>query len=131
MGIKTLGDDVERTYDGKKLPPRYDWQKDPNHYTTNGHIPDNRCYHCGYRFIGSQYAAFCNVCDNAMSPDVDESIFIVTDKEKGEGYNTTRREMVQDRIRIPDDVADEKAYAKKLNISEIKPGGVFRADQLV
>lgn len=127
--VRTVSDDIERTYSGKKLPPRYDWKADPNHYSTDGHIPDNRCYHCGYRFVGSKYAAFCNICDNAMTPDNDDTVFTI-----GEPPNVkhiTRWEMVANRIRIPDDVVDEKAYAEKLKIEEVKVGGIFRADQLV
>ena len=129
IGIHAIAEDIERTYSGKKLPPQYDWKHDPNHYSTDGHIPPNRCYRCGFRFVGSKYAAYCNICDNAMTPNSDDTVFTI-----GEPPNIkhiSRREMISNRIRIPDDVTDEKAYAKKMETEEVKVGGIFRADQLV
>jgi hypothetical protein len=127
--VRTITGDIEMTVGGKKLPPRYDWKADPNHYSTDGHIPANRCYLCGYRFVGSQYAAFCNICDNAMTPDNDDTVFTIG--KPPDTRHVSRWEIVSTRIRIPDDVIDEKAYAKKLDIPEIKQGGLFRADQLI
>ena len=117
------------------MTPTYDWINDPKGYKTKaGAIPHNRCFHCGLRFIGSEYAAFCNICDNEMTPDSDDSnIFVVTNKEKKEGYTISRREYVSNRIRIPDD-SNEEQYKKKLEglEKEEKPKATFtRADELV
>jgi hypothetical protein len=110
--------DIDYLIGGKKLPPSYDWKTDPKGISNNGHIAPNRCYHCGYRFVGSNLAAFCNICDNAMTTDNDPKRF----------------DLVATRIRIPDDVTDEKAYQEKMSIPDVnaamKPG-FFRADQLV
>ena len=97
----------------------YDWRIDPNGYRKDGHIPKNRCYHCGRRFLNSKYAAFCNVCDNEMSPPHEEPMFVITHYVPDakppvkEGYWTTRNEMVKNRIRIPDDMTEEE-YKEKL-----------------
>ena len=116
--LKTISHDIERTYGGKKLPPRYDWKRDPDGISNDGHIPINRCYHCGHRFVGSKLAAFCVVCDTAMTIDKDPRHF----------------ELVATRIRIPEDITDEKSYQDKMSIpdvSEAMKPGFFRADQLV
>lgn len=110
---------------GRKLSEPYDWALDPNHYKEQDnegiyHVPKNRCYHCGIRFMNSKYAAYCNVCDNEMSPLHEEQMFVVTRYDPlakppvREGYWTTRSALIKNRIRIPDDV-DEKEYQKKLN----------------
>jgi len=100
--------------------PTYDWINDPKGYkTTAGAIPDNRCFHCGSRFIGAKFAAFCNICDNEMTPDSDDAtIFVVTDKANKQGYLISRREYVANRIRIPDDIKTEEEYKKKLQAME-------------
>lgn len=104
------------TYGGKLLPPSYDWKKDKDGIAADGHIPNNRCYHCGFRFVGAKFAAYCNICDNAMTIDKDPKRF----------------EFVSTRIRIPEDVNDEQSYKEKNAIPDVtvKPG-FFRADQLV
>jgi hypothetical protein len=114
--LKTIGHNIEMTIGGKKLPPRYDWKHDPKGISNEGHIPPNRCYHCGHRFVGAKLAAFCVVCDMAMTIDKDHK----------------RWDLVATRIRIPEDITDEKSYQDKMKIPDvdIKPG-FFRADQLV
>lgn len=108
-----------------KLPPRYDWHRDPNNWKVldknkSLHIPPNRCFYCGSRFLDSTYAAYCNVCDEAMSPDTDELRFVVTAYDPNakpplkEGYWTTRRDLIKNRIRIPEGIA-EKDYKKKMD----------------
>jgi hypothetical protein len=116
--LKTITWDIDRTIGGKKLPPAYDWKLDPDKISNEGHIPPNRCYHCGYRFVGAKLAAFCVVCDMAMTIDKDPRHF----------------ELVATRIRIPEDITDEKSYQDKMSIpdvSEAMKPGFFRADQLV
>ncbi len=112
----------------------YDWINDPNGYKKDGRIPMNRCFHCGLRFIASEYAAFCNICDNEMTTDSEDSqIFVITDKANKQGYLISRREYVANRIRIPDD-SNEEQYKKKLEGLETieKPKAIFtRADDLV
>jgi hypothetical protein len=106
---------------GLPVSEGYDWKLDPKDYRKDGHIPPNRCYHCGIRFVGAAWAAFCNVCDSEMSPVHEELYFVVTKNDKDakppvhEGYWTTRRKIVQNRIRIPDDVLSEEDYKKKLS----------------
>lgn len=114
--LKTITRHVDYLIGGKKLPPSYDWKKDPNGISDDGHIPTNRCYHCGHRFVGAKLAAFCVVCDMAMTIDKDPKRF----------------DLVATRIRIPEDITDEKSYQEKMKIPDvdIKPG-FFRADQLV
>lgn len=111
----------------------YDWIHDPNGYKKDSRIPNNRCFHCGSRFIGAEYAAFCNICDNEMTTDSEDSqIFVITDKANKQGYLISRREYVANRIRIPDDVTEEQ-YTKKLAELEKPepPKAVFtRADDL-
>jgi len=99
--------------------PIYDWINDPKGYKKDGRIPKNRCFHCGSRFMNSEYAAFCNICDNEMTPDAEDStIFVVTDKANKQGYLISRREYVANRIRIPDDIKTEEEYKKKLQAME-------------
>lgn len=103
----------------------YDWIKDPKRFKVNGHMPSNRCFHCGYKFVGSKYAAFCNICDLAMTPDPDLAMYIVTERppkgskdaiaDGGKGYWTTRRQYIATRIRIPEDIDSEEEYSKKLD----------------
>lgn len=115
-GVKAIADNVPRTYGGKKLPPAYDWKRDPDKIAADGHIPINRCYHCGFRFVGAKFAAFCVVCDTVMTIDNDPKRF----------------EFVSTRIRMPEDVIDEQWYKEKNALPDVtvKPG-FFRADQLV
>jgi len=121
---------VKQLVGGKPMPEGYDWVKDPKGYKKDGHMPANRCYHCGFRFVGSAYAAFCNICDNAMSMGDDISLRI-GDKETG--YITMRSRLVASRIRLPDDVDSEEQYKEKLDQMEKpdKPKATFsRADEL-
>jgi len=102
---------------------RYDWLKDPNNYRIEGHMPPNRCFRCGFRFLGAKWASFCNICYAKMTPDIDDKVYVVTQKPskdtkpptQGEGYWTTRRELIANLIRIPDDIPDEFEYRKKLD----------------
>ena len=108
---------------GREISEPYDWVNDPKHYKVDHHIPFNRCYHCGIRFLNSKYAAYCNACDNEMSPDADSKMFVVTAYDPQakppirEGYWTTRRQIVRNRIRIPDDVSEEE-YDQKIKAIE-------------
>ena len=101
--VRTISEHIERTFGGKYLPKRYDWTSDPNGYLVeDGHKPTNRCFHCGFRFVGSQdYAVFCNICDTAMQIGGEEILL---------NFKTSR---VNARIRIPDDTT-EQAYEQKL-----------------
>lgn len=109
---------IDRTMYGKKVTPAYDWINDPNQFKQDGHIPQNRCYHCGFKFMGSAYTAFCNICDDNMSPD-GEYVYVITANDKEakpplkEGYWTTRKKTIMNHIRIPEDM-DEKQYKEKL-----------------
>ena len=100
--------------------PTYNWFEDPKGYKTiTERIPKDRCFHCGSKFVNAQYAAFCNICDNEMTPDAEDStIFVVTDKANKQGYLISRREYVANRIRIPDDIKTEEEYKKKLQAME-------------
>jgi hypothetical protein len=114
-------------------PDRYEWTKDPKGYKADGHVPFNRCFYCGYKFVGAKYAAFCNICDIYLTPDPDEMMFVVTrnDKEKKihEGHWMTRRQLVATRIRIPDDVSSEQDYKKKLeDLEKGQRDPIFRAE---
>lgn len=110
---------------GRQLSQGYDWIADPSSYRRYGHVPDNRCYHCGIRFLNAKYAAYCNVCDNEMSPPHEERIFVVTRYEPQakppvrEGYWSTRKQLIRNRIRIPDDVTDEDYKQKMDNIEKV------------
>lgn len=111
--------DVNYLYSGKLLPKRYDWTNDPKGYKTEGHIPYNRCFHCGFKFIDSKTAAFCNICDHAMQTGGDDYI---------RGFSYEKRDA---RIRIPDDT-NEEDYKKKIETPPERPKAVFtRADDLV
>ena len=128
--LKTHQKGIPQLMGGKKIPDRYDWAKDPKGLCEEkGHIPPNRCYLCGFRFVGSRYAAFCNICDNAMSMgDQDDAIPISGRKES---KLISRREMVATRIRIPEDITDETSYAEKMKIPEVKVSGIFKAADLL
>lgn len=120
---------VKQMTGGKYLPESYDWTNDPKDYKVDGHLPANRCYHCGFKFVGSQYAAFCNICDNAMSMGDDISLRI---GDKTTGYVVMRSALVASRIRIPDDVATEEQYKKKLEEKPEQLKAQFtRADDLL
>lgn len=120
---------VKQLVGGKPMPEGYDWSKDPKGYKKDGHMPANRCYHCGYKFIGSQYAAFCNICDNAMSMGDDISLRI---GDKTTGRIIMRSQLVASRIRIPDDVSSEEEYKKKLEEPPVEHKAEFkRADDLL
>src|SRR5215510_2556955 len=121
--FKPIHEHIDHEIYGKKISPGYDWANDPKKYKVADsfgslHIPKNRCYHCGIRFLNSKYAAFCVVCDNEMSPPHEEPLFIVTRYDPNtkppvkEGYWTTRKAIVNNRIRIPDDVTEEEYQAK-------------------
>ena len=118
--MKTVTWNVNYLYAGKPLPKHYDWKTDPKGISNEGHIPHNRCFHCGSRFIGSQIVAFCNICDYAMTIGGEDMLY---------GFSFERRDA---RIRIPDDTTEEQ-YTKKLEGLE-KPEphkAVFtRADDL-
>lgn len=118
--MKMVTWDVNYLYAGKPLPERYDWKADPKGIGNEGHIPHNRCFHCGSRFIGSKIVAFCNICDHAMAVGGEDMLM---------GFSFERRDA---RIRIPDDTTEEQ-YTKKLQDMEKpeKPKAVFtRADEL-
>ena len=118
---------IERTFHGKSTPPRYDWELDPNNYKKDGHRPDNRCYNCGFMFVGSKYAAFCNICDNAMSMDDNDLAIPVSETEL-----IPRKALVGTRIRIPEDIKDEEDYRRKMEIPEVKFKPVFnKATELI
>lgn len=131
--VKSIKEHINYNLYGKKPLPRYDWISDPKGLKQAGHIPKNRCYYCGNRFLDSAYSAFCNICDDNMSPDNDqELLYVVTvnDKERKshEGYWTTRRQLIKNRIRIPDDIINEKEYERKLKIiqdQERKKNNIF------
>ena len=119
--IKMITWDIQHKYKGKFLNPGYDWAKDPKHLKTNGTIPHNRCFHCGHRFVGSEIAAFCNICDHAMAIGGEDMLM---------GFSFERRDS---RIRIPEDM-DEKSYiAKVQSMPDPKPDGpsFMRAEDLV
>jgi hypothetical protein len=119
---------VKQMVGGKYLPNSYDWINDPNGYKKDDHLPANRCYHCGLKFVGSQYAAFCNICDNAMSMGDDISLRI---GDKSTGTIVMRSALVASRIRIPDDVSSEEDYKKKLEEKPQQPKTTFtRADEI-
>jgi len=121
---------VKQMIGGKFLPEGYDWTNDPKGYKIDGHLPGNRCYHCGFKFVGSAYAAFCNICDNAMSRGDDISLRI---GDKATGHVVMRSQLVASRIRIPEDVSTEDQYKKKLEEEPQKPmkATFSRADELV
>lgn|SRR5580765_8726431 len=120
--IRTITEDIIHTYAGKKLPPGYDWPKDPEGFKKEGRIPKNRCFHCGSKFVGSEIAAFCNVCDHAMAIGGEDML---------RGFSFERRDA---RIRIPEDMSEEQYRQKLASMSDLKPpeGNSFvRADELV
>jgi hypothetical protein len=104
---------------GRKPLEHYDWIADPKHLKVEGHIPNNRCYYCGNKFMGSAFTAFCNICDEPMSPPDHEYVYVVTRNDTDakppikEGHWTTRRKLIMNHIRIPEDM-EEKDYRKKL-----------------
>ena len=105
-------------------PEHYNWEKDPKGFkkSNDGHIPHNRCFFCGSRFLGSEYAAFCNICDLYMTPDPDSWIYVVTQRPPkgtkdssllGEGHWTTRRQFISNRLRIPEN-EEEESFKKRM-----------------
>ena len=92
---------VKQMIGGKFLSDGYDWSNDPNNYKINNHIPSNRCYHCSFKFVGAEYAAYCVICDKAMNPGAEYLMPKV-------------QNLVEQRIRIPEDIT-ETEYNKKLN----------------
>ena len=106
---------VKQLIGGRLVSNGYDWIKDPKHYLIDGHRPSNRCFHCGLRFIGSEYAAFCNVCDNEMTPENDTMPILI--KTGHESYLAPRKELTKHRIRIPND-STEEYYKNKLDALE-------------
>ncbi len=86
--------------------PRYDWTRDPKGYRKEhpqGRIPDDRCLHCGSKFLHIKpWDAFCGPCHVAMMTGGEENLLGYVSKEK-----------LKSKIRIPDNV-EENVYLKHL-----------------
>ena len=122
MSFKTHGHVDYLSY-GRKLPPRYEWEKDPNNWKETDpdgskHIPRNRCYHCGSRFVNHEKFAFCNICDFAMSPPNDETVIdLIVDKKEKESKLIYRNEIVKSRVRIPEDKLTEEEHNENMRVA--------------
>jgi hypothetical protein len=104
----------------KQKSKSYDWQNDPQNFKVDDHIPKERCFKCGYRFIGFDSAAFCVICETKMTPDLNEKIYVVIEKPPdkqtpGKGEWITRREFISKRIRVPENIDNINEYAKKMS----------------